>query len=99
MRKFLIAYNINLVATKEQAHRIALNLRSQGRKDMPGRLKAVQVVIYQINIFFHPLTQNMKSDFVRLTKICFCQIQNTRTIFVNFHESEEYQLSYFGLIW
>lgn len=42
VRKFLIAYNINLVATKEQAHRIALNLRSQGRKDMPGRLKAVQ---------------------------------------------------------
>ena len=57
MRKFLIAYNINLVATKEQAHRIALNLRSQGRKDMPGRLKAVQVVVCQINIFFHPLTR------------------------------------------
>ena len=43
VRKFLIAYNINLVATKEQAHRIALNLRSQGRgKDQPGRLDAVQ---------------------------------------------------------
>jgi len=42
VRKFLIAYNINLVSTKEQAHRIALNLRSQGRKDEPGRLKAVQ---------------------------------------------------------
>jgi len=42
VRKFLIAYNINLVSTKEQAHRIALNLRSQGRKEQPGRLKAVQ---------------------------------------------------------
>lgn len=43
VRKFLIAYNINLVSTKEQAHRIALNLRSQGRgKEEPGRLKAVQ---------------------------------------------------------
>ena len=43
VRKFLIAYNINLVSTKEQAHRIALNLRSQGRKDQgPGRLEAVQ---------------------------------------------------------
>ncbi len=30
-RKFLIAYNINLLGTKEQAHRIALNVREQGR--------------------------------------------------------------------
>ena len=43
VRKFLIAYNVNLVSTKEQAHRIALNLRTQGRgKDQPGRLQAVQ---------------------------------------------------------
>ena len=40
VRKFLIAYNVNLVSTKEQAHRIALNLRTQGRgKDQPGRLQ------------------------------------------------------------
>lgn len=30
-RKFLIAYNVNLIGTKEQAHRIALNVREQGR--------------------------------------------------------------------
>ena len=30
-RKFLVAYNINLLSTKEQAHRIALNVREQGR--------------------------------------------------------------------
>ncbi|XP_024147285.1 formimidoyltransferase-cyclodeaminase-like [Oryzias melastigma] len=30
-RKFLIAYNINLISTKEQAHRIALDIREQGR--------------------------------------------------------------------
>ncbi|XP_074177179.1 formimidoyltransferase-cyclodeaminase isoform X2 [Rhinolophus sinicus] len=42
-RKFLIAFNINLLSTKEQAHRIALNLREQGRgPDQPGRLKKVQ---------------------------------------------------------
>ncbi|KAJ1187906.1 hypothetical protein NDU88_004671 [Pleurodeles waltl] len=42
-RKFLIAYNINLLSTKELAHRIALNIREQGRgKDQPGRLKKVQ---------------------------------------------------------
>ncbi|XP_053420657.1 formimidoyltransferase-cyclodeaminase isoform X1 [Nycticebus coucang] len=44
-RKFLIAFNINLLSTKEQAHRIALNLREQGRgKDQPGRLKKVQAI-------------------------------------------------------
>ncbi|XP_068222802.1 formimidoyltransferase-cyclodeaminase-like [Palaemon carinicauda] len=43
VRKFLIAYNINLLSTKEQAHRIALNLREQGRgADQPGRLKCCQ---------------------------------------------------------
>ncbi|KAL7646113.1 UNVERIFIED_CONTAM: hypothetical protein RMT77_003014 [Armadillidium vulgare] len=43
VRKFLIAYNINILSTKEQAHRIALNLREQGRSaEKPGRLKAVQ---------------------------------------------------------
>nr|XP_008529619.1 PREDICTED: formimidoyltransferase-cyclodeaminase [Equus przewalskii] len=42
-RRFLIAFNINLLSTKEQAHRIALNLREQGRgKDQPGCLKKVQ---------------------------------------------------------
>ncbi|XP_069692124.1 formimidoyltransferase-cyclodeaminase-like [Periplaneta americana] len=43
VRKFLIAYNINLIATKEQAHRIALNVREQGRgPSEPGKLRAVQ---------------------------------------------------------
>ena len=30
-RKFLIAYNVNLMGTKEQAHRIALDIRETGR--------------------------------------------------------------------
>ena len=30
-RKFLVAYNVNLIGTKEQAHRIALDVREQGR--------------------------------------------------------------------
>jgi glutamate formiminotransferase/formiminotetrahydrofolate cyclodeaminase len=42
-RFFLIAYNINILGTKEQAHKIALNVREQGRTaDQPGRLKAVK---------------------------------------------------------
>uniref|UniRef100_A0A8D1LW73 Formimidoyltransferase-cyclodeaminase n=1 Tax=Sus scrofa TaxID=9823 RepID=A0A8D1LW73_PIG len=44
-RKFLLAFNINLLSTREQAHRIALDLREQGRgKDQPGRLKKVQAI-------------------------------------------------------
>ncbi|XP_055975518.1 formimidoyltransferase-cyclodeaminase [Sorex fumeus] len=44
-RKFLVAFNINLLSTKEQAHRIALNIREQGRgKDQPGLLKKVQAI-------------------------------------------------------
>lgn len=42
-RKFLIAFNVNVMGTKEQAHRIALDIREQGRgRDQPGLLKKVQ---------------------------------------------------------
>jgi len=42
-RFFLIAYNVNVLGTKEQAHRIALNVREQGRgPEQPGRLRAVK---------------------------------------------------------
>lgn len=42
-RMFLIAYNVNILGTSNQAHRIALNLREAGRGEkQPGRLKAVK---------------------------------------------------------
>jgi glutamate formiminotransferase/formiminotetrahydrofolate cyclodeaminase len=42
-RFFLIAYNVNVLGTKEQAHRIALDVREQGRgPGEPGKLKAVK---------------------------------------------------------
>jgi glutamate formiminotransferase/formiminotetrahydrofolate cyclodeaminase len=42
-RMFLIAYNVNILGTSNQAHRIALNLREAGRgPDKPGRLKDVK---------------------------------------------------------
>jgi len=45
VRFFLIAYNVNILGTKEQAHRIALNIREQGRgENQPGRLKAVKAI-------------------------------------------------------
>ncbi len=40
---FLIAYNVNILGTSNQAHRIALNLRENGRgPDQPGRLQEVK---------------------------------------------------------
>lgn len=45
VRFFLIAYNVNILGTKEQAHRIALNIREQGRSERePGRLKAIKAI-------------------------------------------------------
>ena len=42
-RFFLIAYNVNLLGTPNQAHRIALNLREAGRGPKePGRFKEVK---------------------------------------------------------
>nr|WP_321400367.1 glutamate formimidoyltransferase [uncultured Desulfobacter sp.] len=42
-RFFLIAYNVNLLGTPNQAHRIALNLREAGRGPKePGRFKDVK---------------------------------------------------------
>jgi len=42
-RKFLIAYNVNLLATPNQAHRIALNLREAGRgEEEPGMFSDVK---------------------------------------------------------
>jgi glutamate formiminotransferase/formiminotetrahydrofolate cyclodeaminase len=44
-RDFLIAYNVNVLGTKEQAHRIALNVREQGRGPQePGRLRKVKAI-------------------------------------------------------
>lgn len=42
-RMFLIAYNVNILGTSNQAHRIALNLREAGRgENAPGTLKEVK---------------------------------------------------------
>ncbi|MFH1982057.1 MAG: glutamate formimidoyltransferase [Pseudomonadota bacterium] len=44
-RMFLIAYNVNVLGTANQAHRIAMNLREAGRgPDEPGRFKAVKAM-------------------------------------------------------
>ncbi len=44
-RDFLIAYNINVLGTSNQAHRIALDLREAGRgENEPGKLKEVKAI-------------------------------------------------------
>jgi glutamate formiminotransferase/formiminotetrahydrofolate cyclodeaminase len=49
-RFFLIAYNVNILGTKEQAHKIALNIREQGRgADQPGRLKAIKAIGWYVD--------------------------------------------------
>jgi glutamate formiminotransferase/formiminotetrahydrofolate cyclodeaminase len=49
-RFFLIAYNVNIIGTKEQAHRIALNIREQGRgPNEPGRLKAIKAIGWYVD--------------------------------------------------
>jgi glutamate formiminotransferase/formiminotetrahydrofolate cyclodeaminase len=42
-RFFLVAYNVNILGTNNQAHRIALDLREAGRgPDQPGRFKELK---------------------------------------------------------
>lgn len=42
-RFFLLAYNVNILGTSNQAHRIALNLREMGRgPEQPGRFKELK---------------------------------------------------------
>jgi glutamate formiminotransferase/formiminotetrahydrofolate cyclodeaminase len=49
-RFFLIAYNVNILGTKEQAHKIALNIREQGRgPNEPGRLKAIKAIGWYVD--------------------------------------------------
>ncbi len=48
-RFFLIAYNVNILGTRNQAFRIAFNIREQGRgPDQPGRLKAVKAIGWDV---------------------------------------------------
>jgi glutamate formiminotransferase/formiminotetrahydrofolate cyclodeaminase len=49
-RFFLVAYNVNVLGTKQQAHRIALDLREQGRgPDRPGRLEKVKGIGWYVD--------------------------------------------------
>lgn len=50
-RFFLIAYNVNVLGTNNQAHRLALNVREQGRPNEPGKFKAVKGLGWELEQF------------------------------------------------
>ena len=43
-RDYLVAYNVNLLGTKQQAHRIALNIREGGRG--PSEVCIIDIIGY-----------------------------------------------------
>ena len=49
-RKLLVAFNINVLGTKNQAHRIALNVRTAGRGPKePGRLQELKAIGWYVD--------------------------------------------------
>lgn len=49
-RNFLIAYNVNLLGTKEQSHRIALDIRDNGRNNgIAGLLKETKAIGWYVD--------------------------------------------------
>lgn len=72
-RNFLIAYNVNILGTKEQAHRIALNIRENGRNDdKPGLLKETKAIGWQLDEY------NLAQVSINLTNY---KVTNIHTVF------------------
>ncbi|MCG8550019.1 MAG: glutamate formimidoyltransferase, partial [Desulfobacterales bacterium] len=72
-RFFLIAYNVNLLGTPNQAHRIALNLREAGRGPRePGRFKDVKGMGWYVNDYnLAQVTVNLNNYLVTPPHILF----------------------------
>lgn len=72
-RFFLIAYNVNLLGTPNQAHRIALNLREAGRgPEQPGRFKAVKGMGWYVDDYnLAQVTVNLNNYLVTPPHILF----------------------------
>jgi len=72
-RFFLIAYNINLLGTPNQAHRIALNLREAGRgPEQPGRFKEVKGMGWYVDDYnLAQVTVNLNNYLVTPPHILF----------------------------
>jgi glutamate formiminotransferase/formiminotetrahydrofolate cyclodeaminase len=72
-RFFLIAYNVNLLGTPNQAHRIALNLREAGRGPQePGRFKDVKGMGWYVDDYnLAQVTVNLNNYMVTPPHILF----------------------------
>ena len=72
-RFFLIAYNVNLLSTPNQAHRIALNLREAGRgPEQPGRFKEVKGMGWYVDDYnLAQVTVNLNNYLVTSPHILF----------------------------
>ena len=76
-RFFLIAYNVNILGTHNQAHRIALNLREAGRgKANPGRLKQCKAMGWWVDEYnMAQLTCNLTNYLVTPPHILFEEVK------------------------
>ncbi|MBF0468606.1 MAG: glutamate formimidoyltransferase, partial [Desulfamplus sp.] len=81
-RMFLIAYNVNILGTSNQAHRIALNLREAGRgqnergEDQPGRLKDVKGMGWFVNEYnMAQVTVNLNNYHVTPVHVLFEEVK------------------------
>ncbi|WP_299976684.1 glutamate formimidoyltransferase [Desulfobacula sp.] len=76
-RFFLIAYNVNLLSTPNQAHRIALNLREAGRSpDEPGSLAEVKGMGWYVDEYnLAQVTVNLNNYQVTPPHMLFEEVQ------------------------
>ena len=77
-RFFLIAYNINILGTAQQSHRIALNLREAGRgEDQPGKLKEVKGIGWYVDEYnMSQVSMNLTNYKVTPVHIAFEEVKN-----------------------
>lgn len=88
-RFFLIAYNVNVLGTKNQAHRLALNVREQGRTvtkpdgtkvQEPGRLKALKGIGWYLDEFnIAQVSMNLDNYKITPLHIVFEEIKKDAT--------------------
>jgi len=76
-RFFLIAYNVNLLSTPNQAHRIALNLREAGRSpEEPGQLNEVKGMGWYVDEYnLAQVTVNLNNYLVTPPHVLFEEVK------------------------
>jgi len=76
-RFFLIAYNVNLLSTPNQAHRIALNLREAGRgPDEPGRREEVKGMGWYVDEYnLAQVTVNLNNYLITPPHVLFEEVK------------------------